>query len=259
MGRLIYDPPVSIVMKINIVAATISTIDYEDLVSLVFYTQGCNFRCPFCHSGILACGTDEKEMTLEQALKEMETHDRFIDAIVVTGGEPTMLPYDQLAALFEKAKSLNLKTKIDTNGILPKVIDRLMKENLLDRVALDVKTYNNKYEYAKVSGTPVGKNPHLDSLVERTMKIVSEDKRVELECRTTVVPGLVGTTGDIVKICDWIIPYADSYYVQNFRNGQTLDPAYLDVEEFTEEYIILLGEIVKDLLLDGGIINGVRM
>jgi pyruvate formate lyase activating enzyme len=255
VGRLIYDPPVSIVMKINIVAATISTIDYEDLVSLVFYTQGCNFRCPFCHSGILACGTDEKEMTLEQALKEMETHDRFIDAIVVTGGEPTMLPYDQLAALFEKAKSLNLKTKIDTNGILPKVIDRLMKENLLDRVALDVKTYNNKYEYAKVSGAI---NVATEE-VEQTMQLVKNNPRVELECRTTVVPGLVGTTGDIVKICDWIIPYADSYYVQNFRNGQTLDPAYLDVVEFTEEYIILLGEIVKDLLLDDGIINGVRM
>ena len=59
-------------MKIGIVATSISTIDYEGLVSLVIYTQGCNFRCPFCYSGELAKGESEIEITLEEALKEMD-------------------------------------------------------------------------------------------------------------------------------------------------------------------------------------------
>jgi pyruvate formate lyase activating enzyme len=77
-----------------------------------------------------------------------------ISGVVFSGGEPTMQK-DALIALAKAAKGMGLAVGVQTNGVFPDTLDALIKERLVDRVALDIKArwarYNNllKGNYVK--------------------------------------------------------------------------------------------------------------
>lgn len=64
-----------------------------------------------------------------------------LDAVVITGGEPTLMP-DLKEKLYE-IKKLGYKIKLDTNGTNPDIVKELVDLNLIDYVAMDIK---NSYE-----------------------------------------------------------------------------------------------------------------
>ncbi len=123
----------------------LSLCDYPGHIAAVIFTQGCNFRCPFCHNGHLipelSAGSEMwEESSVFSLLRERRSK---LQGVVITGGEPTL--QTDLAAVLRKIRDLGLKTKLDTNGAKPSVLSTLLDRGLLDFVAMDIKAPWHKY------------------------------------------------------------------------------------------------------------------
>jgi len=183
-----------------------SSLEYPGKLSLVIFTGGCLLRCPYCHNPeIIEGGESTSLRDIESKIDEALD---FIDAVVVTGGEP-MMQTEEVGKILEYSRQRGLKTKLDTNGCYP---ERLLKIiELVDYVALDIKAPFQKYE--EVIGAQIGEK------VKESMEILSNSKCF-LECRTTYVSGLL-EPGDITDIAENI--KCDIYTLQQFRNRTVLD------------------------------------
>src|SRR5208282_5957337 len=167
-----------------------SLIDYPNRIASVLFTPGCNLRCPYCHNWRVVLDPKPPFLQEEVALKILESRKKYVDAVVITGGEPTL--HRDLPMFLKKLKEKGFAVKLDTNGFCPQVLEESLP--YLDYVALDVKTSLKKY--ARLGAKDVA--PLL-----RTIEILKTGK-VEYEFRTTVVPGFVEredltAIGEIIK------------------------------------------------------------
>ena len=194
----------------------ISSVEFHKNMSLVLFMSKCPLACRYCHNVELL--EDDSEKSFDEVKKEIDNASDFIDAVVISGGEPLMQP-DALIEIFTYVKSIGLKTKLDTSGIYPENIEKLLDLELLDFVSLDVKAPFEKYR--KVTGANVGMQ------VKKSMKLINNAPSVGLEARTTYVPTL-HTRKDIQNIAMDI--EADIYTIQQFRNKNVLDPSLEKVE-----------------------------
>ena len=122
----------------------LSLLDYEDKVSVVLFSQACNMRCPFCHNGAAILGASkEDELDFNEILEFLKTRKGLIDAVVFTGGEPTMEP--DLKVKIKAVSDLGFLIKLDTNGTNPEIVESLLDEGLIDYVAMDIKNCPNLY------------------------------------------------------------------------------------------------------------------
>ena len=122
----------------------LSLLDYEDKVSVVLFSQACNMRCPFCHNGVAILGASkEDELDFNEILEFLKTRKGLIDAVVFTGGEPTMEP--DLKVKIKAVRELGFLIKLDTNGTNPEIVESLLDEGLIDYVAMDIKNCPNLY------------------------------------------------------------------------------------------------------------------
>ena len=123
-----------------------SLIDYPGKVSCVIFMTGCNFNCPFCHNPSLVKGDMECPASLKGAglYEFLESRKSFLDSVVISGGEPTL--QKNLVKLCETIKKLGYSIKLDTNGSRPEELKRLIKEGLIDYIAMDIKTDPSNYK-----------------------------------------------------------------------------------------------------------------
>ena len=123
----------------------LSLCDYPGRVAAVVFTQGCNFRCPWCHNGHLLPLTPDASTRVDEAqvLSVLEERRTRLGGLVVTGGEPTLQA--GLPRFLRAVKTLGLDIKLDTNGSHPEVLRHLLSEHLLDFIAMDVKAPWAKY------------------------------------------------------------------------------------------------------------------
>ena len=196
--------------------SVISTVEFHGNMSLVLFMSGCPLTCRYCHNVELL--DDVTEKSFEDIKEEIDSSADFLDAVVISGGEPLMQT-DALIEIFTYVRQIGLKTKLDTSGIYPDKIKQLLDLKLLDFVSLDVKTTFSKYR--KITGSNVGFQ------VKKSMELINADENVHLEARTTYVPTL-HTKKDIINLVDEI--EADIYTIQQFRNKNVLDPALEKVE-----------------------------
>lgn len=196
--------------------SVISSVEFHGNMSLVIFMSGCPLTCRYCHNVELLEDTTEK--SFEEIKNEIDSSADFLDAVVISGGEP-LLQLDALVEIFTYVREIGLKTKLDTSGIYPDKIKHLLDLNLLDFVSLDVKTTFSKYR--KITGSNVGFQ------VKKSMELINACENVHLEARTTYVPTL-HTKKDIINLADEI--EADIYTIQQFRNKNVLDPALEKVE-----------------------------
>lgn len=194
----------------------ISSVEFHGNMSLVIFMSKCPLACRYCHNVELL--EDNTQKTFDEVVEEIDNSADFIDAVVLSGGEPLM-QLDALIEIFKYVKTIGLKTKLDTSGIYPEKIEKLLELKLLDFVSLDVKAPFEKYR--KVTGANVG------SQVKKSMKLLNDDENVRLELRTTYVPTL-HTKKDIYNLANDI--EGDIYTIQQFRNKNVLDPALEKVE-----------------------------
>ena len=211
----------------------ISSVEFHGNMSLVIFMSKCPLACRYCHNVELL--EDDTQKTFEEVKKDIDHSADFIDAVVISGGEPLM-QLDALIELFTYIKSIGLKTKLDTSGIYPEKIEKLLELELLDFVSLDIKAPFEKYK--KVTGAKVG------SQVKKSMKLLNNDDNVRLEVRTTYVPTL-HTKKDIHNLVSDV--EGDIYTIQQFRNKNVLDPALEEVEVPNPHDLIKLAKEIRPL------------
>ena len=155
-------------------------LDYPGKIACTVFLGGCNFRCPFCHNGELLDGAMTPVMEEEEFLAFLSKRMGLLDAVCVSGGEPTLQP--GLADLLEEIKKMGYLVKLDTNGSRPEILKDLVNRGLLDYVAMDIK--NAPHRYGQTAGVTVQMEQ-----IEESIRFLLED-RVDYELRTTVVEQL---------------------------------------------------------------------
>ena len=208
----------------------ISSVEFHGNMSLVIFMSKCPLACRYCHNVELL--EDNTERSLEEIKEEIDSSADFLDAIVIYGGEP-LVQTDDVIEILKYVRQIGLKTKLDTSGIYPDKIKKILDLDLLDYVSLDVKTTFSKYR--KITGANVGFQ------VKKSMDYIN-DAGVHLEIRTTYVPTL-HTKKDIINLVDEI--NADIYTIQQFRNKNVLDPALEKVEVPNPHDLAKLAEEIK--------------
>lgn len=122
----------------------LSLIDYPGVIAAVIFTQGCNMICSYCHNPQLVYPhLFEKTINEEDIFSFLKERQKLIKGIVITGGEPTL--QKDLVEFIEKIKNLNFSIKLDTNGARPTVLKDLIDKKLLDFIAMDIKSSQDKY------------------------------------------------------------------------------------------------------------------
>lgn len=208
----------------------ISSVEFHGNMSLVIFMSKCPLACRYCHNVELL--EDNTEKSFEEVKEEIDSSADFLDAIVVSGGEP-LVQTDAVIEIFKYVRQIGLKTKLDTSGIYPENLKRILDLDLVDYVSLDVKTTFSKYR--KITGANVGFQ------VKKSMDYIN-DAGVHLEIRTTYVPTL-HTKKDIINLVDEI--KAEIYTIQQFRNRNVLDPALEKVEVPNPHDLAKLAEEIK--------------
>ncbi|MGL4369846.1 MAG: anaerobic ribonucleoside-triphosphate reductase activating protein [Spirochaetota bacterium] len=210
-----------------------SLIDYPGVISAVIFTGGCNLRCRFCHNPELAIDSSDIETVSDaDILSFLSTRKRLLDGVVISGGEPTMR--ENLPLFCESLKSLGFKVKLDTNGSAPEKVGTLLSQGLVDYVALDMKTSPDKYKDVTCSGIS------FDSVME-TLTVI-RNAGVDYELRTTCAPGCV--TMDDFRIIQEKTGRVKKYFLQQFRNENTLDCSLSDTIPYSKEEMYSFREYV---------------
>ncbi len=207
-----------------------SLIDFPDHIATVFFTPGCNFRCPMCQNADLVLSPDAVPRISEEAVWDFLARRRGkLTGVVVSGGEPTL--QRDLLPFLQRVRAYGYAVKLDTNGYRPRVLASLLAEGVVDYVAMDIKAPPAKY--ARLAGLASVDS----SRIERSVAILRRGS-VAHEFRTTVVPGLLDAE-DIEAIARWLVtlddelPPPDLYVLQQFRGLRTLDPALAKVSPYT--------------------------
>ncbi len=196
----------------------VSLLDYPGMISSIVFFAGCNMRCPFCHNPDLVLRNREnlKMISPSEALKRLSQMSGFIDGVTITGGEPLLQP--GIEDFIRHAKSIGLKVKLDTNGLSPDRLKRILSGKMADYVAMDIKAPLEDGRYEKAAGMHI---PALLSRIRQSIDLI-RISGVPHEFRTTVAPGIISPL-ELIAIAQEI-KGADAYYIQQFRNKVTLDP-----------------------------------
>jgi pyruvate formate lyase activating enzyme len=203
-------------------------IDFPGRVAATVFLFGCNFRCQFCYSAELVLPEKMKlqpRITEEEFFSFLEGKKGLLEGVVVCGGEPTCSL--ELPDFLSRIKKLGFLTKIDTNGSNPEILRRLIREKLVDYVAMDVKAPKEKYEEIAGTGVDIKK-------IEESIELLKEGK-VDYEFRTTIVP-VFHSKEDIIEMAKWLTP-AKNYYLQNFRPEKTLNFDLEKVRPYPAEFL----------------------
>jgi len=215
-------------MKISHVQKT-SFIDYPGRISAVVFVQGCNFRCPYCHNPELV-DPDRYTDTIDpmSVYSFLEKRRGKLDAVVVTGGEPTL--QNGLIPFLQKVRSLGYLIKLDTNGSRPYVVQNALRLNLIDYIAMDIKAPWEKYSSAAGSMVDISK------IRESISSIMSSAPAYEF--RTTIVSTLHSRL-DILNIGE-MIQGAERYVLQKFVPSKHLDRTFSERTTFSEKEMVQL-------------------
>ncbi|MEN6428548.1 MAG: anaerobic ribonucleoside-triphosphate reductase activating protein [Phycisphaerales bacterium] len=189
-----------------------SLCDFPSHPAAVVFTQGCNFRCPFCHNGGLLA-MRPGSILQRDILERLSRRRGLIHGVVVSGGEPCL--QSDLAAFCGSVKNLGFAVKLDTNGSRPSVLRELLAQGLIDYVAMDVKA--PPHLYARLAGVEVDW-----SVIEKSIGVLATCN-VPHHFRTTVVPSLLSEK-DVDEIVS-LLPALAKHVRQDFRADLARDPA----------------------------------
>ncbi len=185
-----------------------SLIDFPGRIASIVFVMGCNMRCNYCHNPDLVF-MRSKSIPESLILTEMKRRKRYVDAVVVTGGEPTI--WRDLPDFLARLRGLGLLIKLDTNGTHPQMLEHIINNRLADYFAMDIKAPWQHYERI------VGVRTEVES-INRSASLIKQSG-IEYEFRTTLAPEL--NANDIFEIAEQIRP-AKRWYIQRFVNGATV-------------------------------------
>ena len=211
-----------------------SMIDYPDKLCAIIFTQGCNFKCPYCHNPELNHHQNTKELINENDIIDfLKTRIKKLDAVVISGGEPTLQP--NLISFIKKIKEMGFLVKLDTNGSQPHIIKKLLEDNLLDYIAMDIKSPLEKYEYYT-------KNTISTKAIKQSIDLI-KNSNIKYEFRTTITKEELNIN-DFIEIGK-ILNNAKLYYLQKFTPTKTLNKDFLNVPHPSDEELLQIKKAIK--------------
>ncbi len=188
--------------------------DFPGKVAAIVFTQGCNFRCPFCHNGDLipVKASGRKLISQDGILSFLSSRRGRVNGVVITGGEPTL--QEGLVDFISHVKSFQLAVKLDTNGSRPEVIEKLIEKGLVDFIAMDIKAPWAKYHRL------TGIKPDLRK-IEKSISIIG-NSGIDHMFRTTYVSALLSQ--DDLESIKKMVPPGSPHRIQRFVAKHALDP-----------------------------------
>ena len=218
-----------------------SLLDYDENVSVVLFAPTCNYRCPFCHNGDSVLGS-HAAIPFEEIMSFLESRKGLIDAVVVSGGEPTLM--DDVVSKIEAIKNLGFKIKLDTNGTNPAILNELLCKNLINYVAMDIK--NSEEKYPETTGV---KNPQMDKIKESISIIMNSG--IDYEFRTTLVAEY--HSKESIEQMGKLIKGAKKLFLQKFvdREGVIKKGLHPIEEVWALSYKTILEDFVEHVELRG--------
>lgn len=208
-----------------------SLVDYPGEIATVLFTRGCNLRCPFCHNPDLLIKPKypaPEAIDIEEVLSFLKKRRGFIDAVVISGGEPTL--HTGLFDDIKRIKSLGYLLKLDSNGSNSEMLERLLQADLLDYIAMDIKVPVEYKRYQQACG----KISSADFFqIRNSINLLKNAANVKVEFRTTVIP-ILHTPQDIEDMARYV-EGAGLFSLQQFNPRVTLDPAYAQEVPFSKE------------------------
>jgi pyruvate formate lyase activating enzyme len=193
-----------------------SLIDYPGKIAAIVFTQGCNFRCGYCHNPALVLpGLFQNcpEHLPDNILNYLKERKGWLDGVVVTGGEPTI--HNDLPQFLKEIKSLGYFVKLDTNGSNPSMLELIVDQKLVDYIAMDIKTIITPAGYSQIIGIPASNA--LINNINASIALIKQS-RLQYEFRTTHIPG--HHTPEMFKL---IASCTDTRYTINpYRDGETV-------------------------------------
>ena len=198
--------------------------DYPGKISAIIFSLGCNFRCPFCYNPELVTRINKKNIFKQKEIFNfLNKRKKNIDAVVITGGEPTQHP--GLPKFIKKIKDMGYLIKLDTNGSHPKIVKELVDKKLVDYIAMDIKAPLSKY--AKVVNQKVKKRH-----IKKSINIIIKSG-LPYEFRSTLLPHL-HSQKDLIKMSK-LIKGAEKYFLQKFiPSGNLNDQEFNKLKPYSD-------------------------
>ena len=210
-----------------------SLIDYPGKLCAIIFTQGCNFRCPYCHNPELVL--PERfipSLSEEEIFSFLDKRKKQLEAVEVTGGEPTLQP--DLLSFLAKIKNRGFSVKLDTNGSFPEIVQKAIRQGVVDYLAMDVKAPLERYQAVTHSKIDPQK-------IKKTIAIIMKSG-LDYEFRTTIVKSQLSLE-DFLKIAQ-LIKGAKLYVLQNFVPAKTLDSLFQKEDSYSEKELEKIREQV---------------
>lgn len=196
-----------------------SFIDWDGRTAAVVFTQGCNFRCGYCHNPTLVLPelfNKSQVISEEEVFDYLEERKDWLDGVVVTGGEPTI--HTDLPLFLKRIKDMNYRVKLDTNGSNPFMLDFIIKYGLVDFIAMDIKTIPDEELYSEITGI---KNTS-EIIVNILASIfIIKNSNISYEFRTTYLPKIHNDR--IIETINNITGNDKHYKINEFRKGDTIE------------------------------------
>jgi len=205
-----------------------SIIDYPGKIAAIIFTQGCNFRCRYCHNPSLVI-PDQFQNTLSSTsiLDFLSSRKGKLDAVTITGGEPT-LQYN-LVNFIEEIKKMNYLIKLDTNGTNFLMLKKIIENDLIDYVAIDIKAPLCKYQKIIQTKTSIEN-------IQQSINYLLKKSKIDYEFRTTIIKSFLSES-DLTEIAKSITG-AKKYYLQKFVSNKIIDNNCNSKEYFTDKELI---------------------
>ncbi|MDR0975971.1 MAG: anaerobic ribonucleoside-triphosphate reductase activating protein [Christensenellaceae bacterium] len=208
-----------------------SFLDYPEKVSCVIFLGGCNFRCHYCHNSQIF-SPKSNSMSFVEVFADIESKKKFLDGVVISGGEPTLFP--RLREIINAIRGLGLLVKLDTNGTNFEILKKLVNEKLVDFVAMDIKAPLSRY--ADITGVPL--NDDVAKSIE-FLKTLEKDKYM---FRTTLSPYLNGS--DFTQIAEEIAG-AGVYQIQQFIPNEFSKSNFVALVPYSKDEAQTFADIVS--------------
>lgn len=201
-----------------------TTLDYPGEIATILFTKGCNMKCSFCHNSSIASGSGSNYRDKDIFNKLMERKNK-IDHIVISGGEPTIYDHDLIRFMI-RLKNSGFKIKLDTNGLRPDVIEQIIRLNIADYIAMDIKTILIPSEYGRITGIKMS-DSDLSNIIQSIHDITFSN--IQYEFRTTVIKTYHNM--DILKkLAELKLPV---HFLQKFVNSDRVPDHSL--ESYTDD------------------------
>jgi pyruvate formate lyase activating enzyme len=187
----------------------LTTTDYPGKLAAVVFCQGCAWRCQYCHNPHLLAARGAREIPWTEVLAFLRRRAGLLDAVVFSGGEPTVQP--ALPDAMRTVREMGFKVGLHTAGSHPRRLEQVLP--LADWVAMDVKAPFT--DYTETTGVSAS-----GDAAERSTQLIL-GSGVAHEFRTTVHPALLDA-GTLQRLATDLASRGVRHYaVQEFRHTGT--------------------------------------